>query len=334
MDKIDLILRQSKNVLITSHLQPDPDAICSALGMYDYVLKEYPDLKVDCYMNGEKLEAYSGLKNYDNIKWISELADVVNNYDTLVFTDGSQTSRFTNKVDSIDLTKFKTICIDHHKNEFSKFDAMVLEPDEPSASQLIYKYFFRDSRHLVDSYVAEVLLTGILSDTGMLKFIRSNSLSTFDYVKELIEISDLDLKMIEDKYFSLTASDWDIISELIKNIVKVDNVSKPFLYSYLPIEFLDKYSLNLVKQGKSKFQMLFATSIDKYKWSFVASPSSSTKINLSFRSSPGVVNVRQLAENFGGGGHDLAAGGELSIIENEPFTNVCLKIVDKIKTLI
>lgn len=334
MDKIDLILRQATKVLVTSHLQPDPDAICSALGMYDYILKEYQDLTVEICLNGEKLESYTGLKNYDDIKWVNDIAEVVNNYDTIVFTDGSNLSRFTKNESSLDLTKFKTICIDHHQNETSNFDAMILEPEEPSAAQMVYKYFFRDSRHIIDPYIAEVLLVGILSDTGMLKFIRPNALSTFDYVKELIGISDLDLKMVEDKYFSLTSSDWDIITVLVKNITKVDDIEKPLLYSYLPMEYTTKYSQNLVKQGKSKFQMFFATTIDKYKWSFVASPNSESVMNLSFRSSPGVVNVREVAEGFGGGGHDLAAGGEFPIEANLPIEEVCIKIVTKIKTLI
>lgn len=334
MDQILEILNNAKSILVTSHLQPDPDAICSALGMYDYILKTYPDTKVDIYLNGERLEAYSALKNYDKVKWITELSSVVNDYDTLVFLDGSQITRFTKNETDIDLTKFKTICIDHHKNEASKFDATIFETEEPSAAQIVYKHFFRDRNHLVDSYVAEVLLTGILSDTGMLRFVRPTALSTFDYVKELIEISDLDLKTIEDKYFNITASDWDIISTLIKNITKVDDVAHPFIYSYLPMEYLDKYSLNLIKQGKSKFQMFFATSIDKYKWSFVSTATNAQELNLSFRASPGSVNVRLIAEQFNGGGHDLASGGKFVIEQGETVEVATLKVVDKIKTLI
>ncbi len=332
MDNINAILANAKSILVTSHLQPDPDAICSSLGMYDYILKSFPNAKTDIYLNGEKLQAYSTLKNYDDIKWIKDVSEVVNNYDTLVFTDGSHLSRFTNSEESIDLSRFKTICIDHHKNEQSNWDSVILESQEPSAAQIIYKYFFRGT-NLIESNIAEVLLTGILSDTGMLRFVRPSALSTFDYVKELIEISDLDLKIIEDKYFNLTESDMDIISVLTTNITKVDDYKHPFIYSYLPMEYLNKYSLNLTKQGKSKFQMFFATSIGKYKWSFIATPNSDSVMNISLRSSPGVENVRLIGQQFGGGGHDLASGGEFPIGPGQDSAQVCLKIVEKIKGL-
>jgi bifunctional oligoribonuclease and PAP phosphatase NrnA len=331
MDRILKILNNAQNILVTSHLQPDPDALCSALGMYDYVLKTYSNVKVDIYFTGEKLVAYSALKNYDDIKWVNDVADVVNKYDTLIFTDGSQLSRFTNK--SIDLTKFKTICIDHHKNEPSTFNATIFETNEPSASQIIYNHFFRSNKNLLDPYIAEVLLTGILSDTGMLKYVQTNALHTFDFVKELIEVSDTDLKTIEDKYFAITSTDWDIINALIQNIQKVDLAENSFIYSFLPWEYLQKYSENIIKQGKSKFQVMFATSIDKYKWSFIASPGTNKIVNLSFRSAPNSINVRKLAECFNGGGHDLASGGEVTS-NGEPIQEISLNIVNKIKTLI
>lgn len=330
MDKIDLILRQATKVLVTSHLQPDPDAICSALGMYDYILKEYQNLSVDIYLNGEKLEAYTALKNYDDIKWVNDIAEVVSNYDTIVFTDGSEITRFTTQ--NLNLSKYKTICIDHHKGSTLKADASILEEDQPSASQIIYSHFFKNT-NLIEPYIAEVLLTGILSDTVMLKYTKHKPIETLDIVKDLIEISDMDISRIEEKYFGFTQYDWEIIQELTKNIVRVQ-ANTPFIYSYLPVEFLNRYSLNVIKQGKSKFLQLFGTSLQGYPWSFIATPNSITSMNISFRSLTDSINVREIANNFNGGGHDNMSGGEISIQPSESAQEVCLKIVNKIKTII
>lgn len=332
MDKINQILVDAKNLLITSHLTPDPDAICSSLGMYDYITRTFPNISVRCLLTGNKLTAYNNLKNYNKIEWVSELTDNLQSFDTIVFVDASELSRFTDFTHKLDLTKYKTICIDHHKNQTANFNFSIIESDEPSASQIIYKYFFKDS-NLLEPQIAEVFLTGILSDTGMLKFVRPDAISTFDYVKDLIRISNIDIGIIEQKYFTFSLSDWDIIQELTKNIVKVNDFKYPFIYSYLPIEYLNKYSLNLIKQGKSKFLILFGISIEGYKWSFIATPYSKNSMNLSFRSAPDNVNVRLVANQFNGGGHDLASGGEVEIMEGEESDQVSKRVVEKIKTI-
>lgn len=333
MDKITDILESANSILVTSHLQPDPDAICSALGVYDYILKMYPQKKVEIMLGGTLIEEYTSFKNYDKVKWVEDIADLVNNFDTLFFVDGSQLSRFTNKKDQIELSKFKSICIDHHSNKPSNFDVLIIQPEEPSAAQLIYKYLFRGTE-LIDSYVAEILLTGILSDTGMLKFVHRNEIYTLDYVKELIEICDLDIGEIEQKYFQLTESDWDIIQELTKNIVKVDDVKDPFIYSYLPMAYLNKYPLNVIKKGKSKFLIFFGTTIQKYTWSFVATPNSMEEMNISFRSTPESIDVSVVASEFGlGGGHKQASGGKIEINNGEESEMVAKRIAEKIKTL-
>lgn len=332
MDTIHEILTGSSNILITSHLNPDPDAICSSLGMLDYILKTYPNKNVECLLNGTKLESYNSLKNYDRIKWVNELTDNLEKFDTIVFVDASDLTRFTDVPDKLDLSKFKTICIDHHKNAVANFNVSIVETSEPSASQIIYKYFFK-GKNILDPYIAEVFLVGILSDTGMLKFVRETSLHTFDYVKELIEISDLDLGQVEQKYFTFSLTDWEIIQELTRNIVKVDDLKFPFIYSYLPMEYIHKYPANITKQGKAKFLMLFGTSIQGYSWGFVATPDDDNFMNISFRSTPGSVNVRLIANQFGGGGHDLASGGEININPGESSQEVSKRIADNIKNI-
>lgn len=333
MDQILTILKNSNKILLTSHLQPDPDALTSMLGMYDFVLKSFPEKQADMFLTGAPLETLSGLKNFSKIQWIDELLDVINNYDTLVFTDGSELKRFTRNFSQLDLSKFQSICIDHHDNPVANFTATILEPKEPSAAQMVYKYFFKNT-NLIEPYIAETLLTGILADTGMLRYVKSSSLQTFDLVKELIEISDMDLRRIEKKYFCFTEPDWEVIQELTKNIVKVEHPTHPYIYSFLPMSFLGKHPTNVIKQGKVKFLQLFGTTLQNYSWAFVATPNEESIMNISFRSSAGSVNVRLVANNFGsGGGHDLSSGGEIPIANGETSQDVCNKIVNQISTL-
>src|SRR5690606_12688521 len=121
---------------------------------------------------------------FNEIEWIRDISDIVNNYDTLIFLDGNTLNRFTNESSKIDLQKFKRICIDHHTNPPDNFDLNLSETTQSSCAQLIYKLFYRGSKFL-NNEIAEILLTGMIADTGTFKYINYQKTNTFEYAKEL-----------------------------------------------------------------------------------------------------------------------------------------------------
>lgn len=166
MEQLNTILSSAKKVFITSHLKPDPDALGSLLGVYDYVVKKYPQVTIDAYLTGEADLTFTYLKSFNKIKWVEDVADFVSDYDTLIFVDASTISRFTDFAEKIELGKYQSICIDHHKNPPDSFTLNLSDSNKPAASQLVYELLFRNNKDLLDPGVAEVLLTGIMGDTG------------------------------------------------------------------------------------------------------------------------------------------------------------------------
>lgn len=334
MEQLNTILSSAKKVFITSHLKPDTDAVSCLLAMHYYVSQVYPNVRADAYLSGEMTDSLNELYGFSQIKWVADISGYVNEYDTLIFVDASQLHRFTINPDKIDLTKFKSICFDHHNNEPSKFTYIVNEFNEPSCSQVLYKHLFKERSDLLNPAIGEVLLTGIMGDTGSLRYIGSKTSNTLLLVKELLDATGLQIKTIKEKYFGYSVSDWEIIAALITNTRLVSDYQHPFLYSYLPLEFLDKYSTNTIKQAKNKFLFLVSGTIKGYKWGFVATPDTLKNVNLSFRSGPDSVNVRLLAEQyFNGGGHDQTSGGEVVLSDNQTVEDLVYKMESQIKSL-
>lgn len=55
---IDEILLNVKSVGISGHVNPDGDCMGSTLGLYNYISNNYPDIKLDLFINGEIPEVF------------------------------------------------------------------------------------------------------------------------------------------------------------------------------------------------------------------------------------------------------------------------------------
>ena len=50
INSIDEILSGAVNVGITGHVRPDGDCVGSTLGLYNYIIKNYPNIKATVYL--------------------------------------------------------------------------------------------------------------------------------------------------------------------------------------------------------------------------------------------------------------------------------------------
>jgi nanoRNase/pAp phosphatase (c-di-AMP/oligoRNAs hydrolase) len=110
-----------------------------------------------------------------------------------------------------------------------------------------------------------------------------------------------------------TKNDLDMISELNKNLILKDG----FCYSHISEEFLNKHKMSQSEYKKAyhSWMDLFLRNIEGCPWGFVVRPSDKKNnektYEINFRAQSEVKNVREIAEQFDGGGHDLASGGRV-----------------------
>lgn len=333
-EKFDQLVRGSKNILVTTHLSVDDDAVCSSLAVYAYIAINFPGKKARIVITGEEDNSWNDLFYSEKIEWVKDLVDCLGEVDLVVFLDGGQNHRFSYNPEKIDLSLFASVCIDHHGDENDSYTEYLGDRSAMATCEIIADFLFPENRGM-NKNIAKVLLIGILSDSGCFKYVDKKRSNVFLTAKRLIDFGNFSIPNLVSRFDKITPEELEIIDILIKNLVNVDLKKAPGLsYSFLPEDIFDRFSENIVEDGYHKFMWLFLQYVVGFPWGFVVVPRKEGDFfRISFRALPGAVNVRRVANIFGGGGHDLASGGKFIIKKGEDFgpKRICEKILEVIK---
>ena len=148
----------AQSILIVTHLSPDGDAIGSALGLYNMLIKKCPSVTVA--VDGGVPDFLEFLPHADHIRPV--LTD--GEWDLMISTDASDEER-TGKVGEYGRAHSKTVInLDHHATNTGFGDIYVVNPDVASAAEVVYQWW-EQAGYELDRDVAQPLLTGIVTDT-------------------------------------------------------------------------------------------------------------------------------------------------------------------------
>ena len=310
-DKFFELALQASRIGITSHVAPDDDSIAAVLASYWLLSQKYPDKIVRIIYTGEFTDRLSMFKNFDKVEFVQDISDHFKDIDLLLVLDCSQYNRFTQFPEKLSSFNGKTICIDHHSSPQDKFDLTLIAPRASSTAELLYLTFYKDKK--VEKLLAEILMLGILGDTGNFSYLRKHNLSTLETAKNLLEQGEIEIDEFQSRYRTIPVKILEIIGELIKNTKYYSIEGWPdFSTAFISREFVkeNKYDENEVSQAKHVYMRQYLKRIKGYPWGFVVEPDPNGDCGISFRSLPGSVNVRDVSERMElGGGHDRAAGG-------------------------
>ena len=158
----DLIreIENADSIAITGHINPDGDCIGSTLGMYNYITSNYPDKRVQVYLQ-EFSDVFMFLNGASEVK--HETDDET--YDLFMSLDCGDPDRFTPFAQYYE-TANRTLCIDHHISNKGFGDVCYVEPQACSAAEAIFKLLDEDK---INQPCAEALYMGIVHDTGVFK---------------------------------------------------------------------------------------------------------------------------------------------------------------------
>ncbi len=326
-----LVNNTSGDVIITSHMMPDDDAMCSALAQKRILKRLYPEKKISINFSNKKIDAWDNfLEDPEEVAWatnikdsdgktrLGDIADHLQENDLLIALDGGTFNRFSRLPEKIEgKSGLKTAILDHHKNAPSIATASYVEPIATSACELIANMYGVDTLTPQES---ELLLLGILSDTQdfevpsdysqtrpLAEQLSIKSGKSFDEIRLKVKTSDQ-----QDEYKKAFA----------KHVKKVQKPNSP-TQTYSFISFKDRIATkpttnsdydhliarrdfikDLVKTGDTELYWTASpiggpkgtNPIEKYSVMFRRSPSSKLDLNA-------------LAMNYGGGGHEGAAAG-------------------------
>ena len=290
-DIIKKILRKIKKydtIVIARHISPDPDAICSQIGLRDAIRENYPHKKVYAVGTGvSRFKKFGSLDSvdYKSLKNVLLITADVPNY---------------NRIDGIEgLEPKEVIKIDHHPFEDNFGGIEWIDEGASSAAQMIALLLLL-SNYKISTNVAENLFLGIVSDSGRFVF-PYTSVLTFQIVEALIERSGLQFTKTYQKLYERPIEEVRFNGYLCMNLKVSEN---GFGYIEIPNEVFKEYNVDMATASNLVNDFNFIKGV--YVWTFITYDEKTEMYRANIRSNGPVIN--EVASKYGGGGHKFASG--------------------------
>ncbi len=317
IEQLDISIKDSKNILIVSHINPDGDTLGSMCGLYSLINDNYKK-KCDMAAVSNIPESYLFLPNINKVKQIDEF-DLSREYDLVINVDVASLDRCSDAQVLFNKAK-NTVNIDHHETNPGYGMINCIEPTSSATAEVLVGIAGNLGWHI--SYESAVCLyTGILTDTGGFKFSNTTS-KTMEYAGKLLDFG-INPSEIYQKCYESSSKDMVLFQSYCVNKAKFlynDKVAYTIVYK----KDMEKYnydgSEDYTDGLTEKLRAIKSTEI-----AFVVKELNSTTSKLSMRSKE--KDIAQVCSVFGGGGHKLAAG---AVIKTTPEHAVKL-ILEEIK---
>lgn len=331
---IDSYISQATTIGIVSHKNPDDDAITSTLAVKWYIDKYFPEVASQVIFSGKTQNRWDYLIGANQVHWVDDISNYLNNFDLLIFLDGSSLERFTDFPGIIESSKIKTLCIDHHIESDAKFTEVIRKENAAACAQIIAETLFGEE-DLKDKGLSKILLVGIYDDSGNLTYITKESFSIFDTVKKILEISGLNVQEILTEKSEFTPENFSLFRELVQNTksITLNSTLPPLTYSYYNDDTHKNFDEGTLSYVKKYYANVVLRMIRNHTWGFVLTPLEN-HISISFRSSPGGPNVQKIcSDHYEGGGHLLTASGKIDKKELVNIEQLSKKILDDLECM-
>lgn len=300
------VINKSSNILITTHRTPDFDAIGSSIGLY-WIIKGFKDKSVTMAIEDKPPYENTFLEGIKRIEQV-DLSDkeFLNKFDLIIILDANRKSRIT-KGDFPVLPEQKIVVIDHHTHETDLESVLYIKRDASSTSEILFDLFSEDIDFSIQT--ARAFLSGIYDDTNGFS-IKTVTKHTYEIVAKLVEDGAV-VSEVAEKIKTYDESVLNALKVVINNL-KFDEENK-YAYSYITRDVYDLLEMNSFRMDVVKNLLIdILLGREGYPWGFIVNPDEDgRKCRISFRSRTTGVNVRKIAELFGGGGHDAASGATI-----------------------
>ena len=295
-------IKKSKNILVTSHSDPDGDAVSSLLAT-GLALSRL-GTSTTLYNFSAIPAVYRFLPSVERIVHQIELASA---YDTAMVLDCGDLSRVGPVGEEINQIPV-VINIDHHVSNTGFGDLQLVDPEACSTAEIIYR-LIKALGIRIDKDIATSIYTGILTDTGSFRFSNTNQ-AAFAISQEMTELGVEPYNVAQRvfgtysleriKLLNLALDSLEISENGKLSVMTVTNAM--FDFTETQPEDVD----GMINYARRIQDVKVAALIQEQR-NGKARSDDRRRFHVSLRSD-GSVDVAEIAGAFGGGGHPSAAG--------------------------
>lgn len=300
------LLSLPKRIVITTHVNPDADALGSSLGLAGYLLK-----------TGHQVCVITPTDYPDFLKWMEGNDDVlvfeghedkahylVDNADLIFCLDFSALARIGKLGEMVADSDAEKVLIDHHLNPETFAQYVLWSTEAAATAELVYDLIdMLEDTEKITKGIAEALYAGLMTDTGNFRH-PSTTPHVHQIVAALMELGADTSKVGHRIYDSNSFDRMRLLGfALSERLTRIEDTN--VVYFYLSLD--DKARFNY-QAGDSEGLVNYGLSIKGINVSAIFIEDKD-KVKISFRSY-GDIPVNEFSRKyFQGGGHKNAAGG-------------------------
>lgn len=310
-------VKKAKNILVNLHRGPDLDSFASAISIYYFLKSLDKNVNVVVVSTSELPEELLSKEESKLISLVDYSSFDFSKYDLFISPDSASWQQIVDNP-TVKIPKIDIVVIDHHptNDRFGKIN--LIEENAASCSEIVYK-LFEDWRFSIDKNIAEILLAGIIADTGGFAF--SDNSQTLRIAADLMD-KGANKTVIIDRLFRTKR--FEILKYWGEYLSRMEIDRKHnFIWTALPYSIENKYKI-----GTSDFATVFASSVEETNFGIVMSEDVRNVLKISFRSRNNT-DVSKLAQLLGGGGHKAAAGAKIEGLSFDKAVETVLDVARK-----
>ena len=298
--KLADIITANQSFLITTHVNPDADAIGSEVAFYKMLKMLGKECKIINHSatpyNLQFLDSDNVIEKYD--------AALHNSYfdssDILTALDFNRLDRMVSMRKSFSDSKQLKICIDHHQDPEDFVNFQFIDINYSATGHILYDFIKSTDIVKINKEIAAPLYAAIMTDTGSFRFERTTA-DLHRIIADLLDTGVDPTEIYKQLYDESKLSKIQLLGKCLTSLKLIAEKQIGYMLitqdDFSKLEAIESDTENFVNfilsiQGV-KIGMLFIELKNGFK--------------VSFRSK-GKLPVNKLAGVFGGGGHTNASG--------------------------
>jgi bifunctional oligoribonuclease and PAP phosphatase NrnA len=302
MDRIIAALRESRTFCVVGHLRPDGDCVGSQLGLTLALQNE--GKQVTCWNEDRIPQKYEFLDPDHLLRKPRRGLS----FDCVIATDAATFDRLGSVGRCITRRKI-FINIDHHESNTRFADLNWVCPRVASTGELIFQ-LLKTARWPITKPIADSLFTAVSTDTGSFQY-PSTRPGTYQVAGELVR-RGADLARICDEVYQSYPL---CRARLLRHLYTRFRLTHHDQIAYFWLKQAD-FARTGADKSDSEGLIDHIRAIAPVVVACVFEEVGPELTRVSLRSKSDKVNVSEIAEQFGGGGHPAAAGAR---IPGSPF---------------
>ncbi len=291
LDLISKKILDSQRIVVTSHLRPDGDSICTGLALYFMGVLLGKEM---VYINKDVTPfPFNHFPDIDKIQ-IGQIPARL--YDMVILLECASVARSGQK----NIGDYFKVNIDHHHSNYYYADINWVDPEASAVAEMVY-FLGEKLKINFTAKIANLLYCAIISDTGSFQF-SNTSARSFEVCHKLVKHGANPIEVSERLFNNNSAEKIKLLGQVLSTLqmnkkgnIAIITMFKKHLESFDLREIDTEDITTLARSIKGVEIVLFLKEIKQ------------DTFRVSLRSR-GRANAASIGEYFGGGGHYHAAG--------------------------